>query len=573
MARKLSRRTRRGLLLLFVAGCLPIAPVSGAEGKVRVLLPPNVVENPFAERGKQPSADSPSAVKLPGSPRQGPLTHLNPFAQESAAQSHQDASVRSGPLSRWRRSVLLPDEPSPVKSAILDPIARDPVVTHETRDAGGIRWNQLPPAELLREQHFERSAMPRSILGRTSTEPPDPVRFASRPLSQPEWLAVEEGSPARQSPAAPARNTLSLVFDPFDAADAAEPEHDDAIVSDFDDSPESCLARAEQAATWAQTTESLTSVVDACQQGLRRSPEQLLNQSLSRLAAWAHNRRGELLSEAGREQEALEDFEAAISLDPECWLALHNRGVTLAQQQNHQAALRDFTRALELNPGLAIGYRNRAELFATVARWEDAIRDYDRAIEQLPDDAELYAARGAIQHRLGDFDRAVADLNESIRLAPGQAEAFALRANLFAEQGKFDAAIGDLQQALDNDSRHIETYRSLAWLLATCPDAQYRDAEQAVVAAERAVRLAGVDDCYLLDALAAAYAGANRFNDAVRAQRQAVRIAEPALADALQQRLALYEQGRPYHAGPMPAVRAASHDAPPRHPSLRARSR
>ena len=84
--------------------------------------------------------------------------------------------------------------------------------------------------------------------------------------------------------------------------------------------------------------------------------------SLRKLAAWAHNRRGELSADAQRPDEAIHDFQVAISLDPTCSLAIHNRAVSLAQRNQYAAALRDFNRVIELNPGLAVAYRNRAEL-------------------------------------------------------------------------------------------------------------------------------------------------------------------------------------------------------------------
>src|SRR5207302_9569176 len=102
-------------------------------------------------------------------------------------------------------------------------------------------------------------------------------------------------------------------------------------------------------------------------------PDNKLSTSLRRLAAWAHNRRGELESDAGRNDESLNDFQVAISLDPNCSLAIHNRAVTLAQQNQFAASLRDFNRVIELNPGLAVAYRNRAELLAALGRMEEAV--------------------------------------------------------------------------------------------------------------------------------------------------------------------------------------------------------
>jgi tetratricopeptide (TPR) repeat protein len=265
-----------------------------------------------------------------------------------------------------------------------------------------------------------------------------------------------------------------------------------------------------------------------------------------------------LLIDEGRQQEAIRDFRAAISLDPNCSLAIHNRAVTLAQHNETAAALRDFNRVIELNPGLAIAYRNRAELLAMLGRIDEALRDYTRAIEGQPDNAELYRARGSAWHRAGDFEQALADLNRAIELAP-DADGFTQRGNVAAERGEFDRAIDDFRRALAIDPKWAEAYRSLAWLHATCADPQYRDPDQALAAARRAAELSP-NDSFVLEALAAAYASAGTFDEAVRVQQQAIAAAGADFAEPLRQRLALYQQGQPFLSDSKAAVRAASHE-------------
>jgi tetratricopeptide (TPR) repeat protein len=73
---------------------------------------------------------------------------------------------------------------------------------------------------------------------------------------------------------------------------------------------------------------------------------------------------------------------------------------------------------------------------------------------------------------------------------------------------------------------------------------------QALEAAEQAAAYAGTPPLPTLDALAAAYAEVGRFEDAVGAARQALSLARSANAaaqvEALDARLQLYEQQRPY---------------------------
>jgi tetratricopeptide (TPR) repeat protein len=134
---------------------------------------------------------------------------------------------------------------------------------------------------------------------------------------------------------------------------------------------------------------------------------------------------------------------------------------------------------------------------------------------------------------------------------------------LAAEQAIFDQAIADFEKALAIDANSVEARRSLAWLLATCPDPLYRNPDQALTVAEQAEKLAP-DDYLTLDVLAAAYASAGRFNDAVPLGKRALAAAPPQMLPQLRERLAMYERGAPF-IGAMPSdsqVRAALHEEP-----------
>jgi tetratricopeptide (TPR) repeat protein len=324
------------------------------------------------------------------------------------------------------------------------------------------------------------------------------------------------------------------------------------------------LRQAQEDALESATIEELTAVAKLCRKGLAASSDEEMAATLGRLAAWAYNRRGEMLTVENRHDEAFEDFQAAISLDPTCSLAIHNRAVTLGQRNQFAAALRDFDRVIELNPGLAIAYRNRAELLAAIGRMEAAIADYGQAIASLPDDAVLYRSRAYALQRLGDFDAALDDLNRSIKLDASDADTFTQRGNLAAERGDFAQAVKDFHRALAIDPNWAEAHRSLAWLRATCEDSAFRDPAEALAEAEIAARLSPNDDYLVLDTLAAAHAIAKRYGEAAEIQRQALAAAPADQAEPLQHRLRQYERGVSQPANPRiePMVRQATLETP-----------
>jgi hypothetical protein len=91
----------------------------------------------------------------------------------------------------------------------------------------------------------------------------------------------------------------------------------------------------------------------------------------------------------------------------------------------------------------------------------------------------------------------------------------------------------------------------LAWLLATASRQELRQPAEAVRLAERACELSGRREARFLGTLDAAYAAAGRFPEAIAGAQETHRVAQAAgdqsVADAANERLGLYRNGRPYY--------------------------
>jgi hypothetical protein len=92
---------------------------------------------------------------------------------------------------------------------------------------------------------------------------------------------------------------------------------------------------------------------------------------------------------------------------------------------------------------------------------------------------------------------------------------------------------------------------NLAWVLATTSDPAVRNGARAVELASQAERLTASRDPYIIQTLAAAYAEFGQFPAAVAAGQRALDLAKLQgrndLAGAIQQQLALYKGGTPFH--------------------------
>lgn len=89
-------------------------------------------------------------------------------------------------------------------------------------------------------------------------------------------------------------------------------------------------------------------------------------------------------------------------------------------------------------------------------------------------------------------------------------------------------AIPQYEAALAIEPNSPLPLNNLAWILATAPDASLRDDARAVALAEKAKALTGDNDPAYLRTLAAAYANAGRYDEAIKTAERALPLAEAA---------------------------------------------
>ncbi len=136
---------------------------------------------------------------------------------------------------------------------------------------------------------------------------------------------------------------------------------------------------------------------------------------------------------------------------------------------------------------------------------------------------------------------------EAIRLNPEQANALTNLGLILLFQGRLREAEDHYRQALQVNPDWLVGLNQLALLLATAPDPACRNGAEAVRLAERACALTGRRNPHALDTLAAAYAEAGRFDQAVAAAKAAAALADASLADQIHARLQLYQRRQPCH--------------------------
>ncbi len=157
--------------------------------------------------------------------------------------------------------------------------------------------------------------------------------------------------------------------------------------------------------------------------------------------------------------------------------------------------------------------------------------------------AQIFASQGK-------YDVALQDCNEALRQERGLVEAALLRANINARLGKFTEAQKEFNYLVSLHPRRVTLARVLsdrAWFYSTCPNASFRNGEQAVKDAKAACSIMVWKDEHMIDTLAVAYAEAGDFNSAVQyvSQALAVKGISPNSAKLFQKHMALFQQQKP----------------------------
>ena len=97
-------------------------------------------------------------------------------------------------------------------------------------------------------------------------------------------------------------------------------------------------------------------------------------------------------------------------------------------------------------------------------------------------------------------------------------------ATLLHQTGDLRQAVAQLRQVVLLEPDSVEALNNLGWLLATAPDDTLRDGVAAVQYAERASKLPPVKEMCVPGTLAAAYAEAGRFPEAVATAERAIKL-------------------------------------------------
>lgn len=264
----------------------------------------------------------------------------------------------------------------------------------------------------------------------------------------------------------------------------------------------------------------------------------------------AHNNLGTVLGILNRHEEAIRQFEIVLQQIPDSPDAHNNLGTSLAALGRYEEAIVHFRAALK-KMNTADVHQNLAYALGKLGRTDESIREYEEALRLDPKHFQSLARLSVTLGTAGRLSEAEALMRRALRLKPENTEVRRMLAATLTQEGRVEDAIREYNEVLRGSPDDLDALNNVAWIRATHAEAAHRSGAEAVRLAEQARDKSPEPAAVLYSTLAAAYAEAGRFPEAVRAGRRAVELAaaagEAEDAKRYAAQLDRYLLGRPFH--------------------------
>jgi tetratricopeptide (TPR) repeat protein len=261
---------------------------------------------------------------------------------------------------------------------------------------------------------------------------------------------------------------------------------------------------------------------------------------------------GNALVESGDLEAAVRSYETSLQTTPEETTHLieahYNLGCVLARQKHFQEAELHYGEALRLDGNNAEAHAGRGRALISLRKYTEAKTELATALALQPGNAGFNKDL-AMATVLAESEIALTNFLEMLKSQPSP-EIHVQAAAILVLQGKFADAAEHYQAALKLKPDAPDILNNLAWFLSTCADAKVRDGAQAVKYAERACELTNYQVPTAIGTLAAAYAEAGQFDQAIATAERACDLAtksgQTQLVEVNRHLLELYRQHQSY---------------------------
>lgn len=177
--------------------------------------------------------------------------------------------------------------------------------------------------------------------------------------------------------------------------------------------------------------------------------------------AVARNNLGTALLQKGQTNQAIMQYQQTIKDDPGYILAHINLGNALLPRGQIQEAITQYQEALKIEPGNSAALHNLGNALLQNGQVDEAISQYRSEITNDPDYALAYYNLGNALQQKGQLDEAISQYQQSIKIDPHYALAHINLGIALLQKGKVDEAISEYELALKIDPNNAAAHNNL----------------------------------------------------------------------------------------------------------------
>jgi len=173
-----------------------------------------------------------------------------------------------------------------------------------------------------------------------------------------------------------------------------------------------------------------------------------------------NNVAGELMLQ-GKIEQAVENYQRALSYRVDYPSVYNNLGFALETQGNLEQAQAHYRKALMLRSNFFEACRNLARLLSMQGSFAEAAAYYNRALAIRAEQPQVNYNLAGVLRQLGRTDEAVEHYYKSLEIEPGRAEVHFDLANALKSQGRLDEAADHYRKALRLSSLDADVHNNL----------------------------------------------------------------------------------------------------------------